>query len=383
MKKALCLASMASNLDNFNRDNVKILLSLGYEVTLASNFNSLDDTNSKEKIDHFVSEMKAMGVNIVQIDFSRKIFDIRGNIKSFKQVENLIKQGFDIIHCHAPICAAITRLCARKSQISGISKVIYTAHGFHFYDGAPFLNWLIYYPVEKHLSKYTDVLITINKEDYKRAKDKFYSKQIVYIPGVGVDVSGFCINSNNNIRNELGLSSSDIFALSVGELNKNKNHIVFIKAMIKLYNSGLLPENFFYVIVVKGTYDKELKELCRLGGLLDRVMFLGFRDDVKSFYSEADFFVFPSFREGLSKSLMEAMASGLPVICSEIRGNTDLIDNEGGFFINPKSVDSVAESISKMIASDRTRYGEHNIQKIHSFDITNVNKIMKSIYTEL
>ena len=162
-KKALCLASMASNLDNFNRNNVKVLQSLGYEVTLASNFHSDEDSNSSEKIAAFVKEMRKANVRIVQINFSRKISNITGQLHSYYQVKKLLSQGFDLIHCHSPICAAITRICARKYQKAGKTRVVYTAHGFHFYDGAPKKNWIVYYPIEKFLSRYTDVLITINK----------------------------------------------------------------------------------------------------------------------------------------------------------------------------------------------------------------------------
>ena len=164
-KKALCLASMASNLDNFNRNNVKLLQELDYDVTLAANFRTSEDSSSQKKINSFRKEMKEDGVHTVQIDFSRKVANVKKQIKSIGQVRRLLAQGYDLIHCHTPICAAITRLCARRYQKKGVTKVIYTAHGFHFFKGAPIKNWIFFFPVEKWLSRYTDVLININKED--------------------------------------------------------------------------------------------------------------------------------------------------------------------------------------------------------------------------
>ena len=142
VKKALLIASMASMLDNFNRDNINILLSLGYELTLASNFHTNQDSNSQGKTERFLRDMKEKGAKCVQIDFSRGIIDIKGQWKSYQQVKKLLKQKFDLIHCHSPICAAITRLCARKYRKTG-TRVVYTAHGFHFFKNAPMKNWLI------------------------------------------------------------------------------------------------------------------------------------------------------------------------------------------------------------------------------------------------
>ncbi len=381
MKKAVCLASMASNLDNFNRNNVKILQDLGYDVTLASNFHTPEDINSQEKIDSFVAEMDAEGVHIVQIDFSRHIGNIKDQIKSYKQVKELLAQGFDMIHCHAPICAAITRLCARKCRRSCETRVIYTAHGFHFYDGAPAKNWIMFYPVEKWLSKYTDVLITINKEDYRRAKEHFNAKKIVYVPGIGVDTKKFGANNHRDeIRTELGLKDSDIMLLSVGELNENKNHEIVIRALGNLKSSGKLSDNVYYFICGIGDKENDLNSLIRDIGLSDKVKLIGYHSNISDYYDAADVFVFPSFREGLSVSLMEAMASGLPVVCSKIRGNTDLIDEQGGRLFEPNDDKSVADAIGTMIAADRHTVGQYNREKIKMCDISNVNKLMREEY---
>ena len=149
------------------------------------------------------------GVHIRQIDFSRSLGKVRQQLQSGRQVKELLAEGFDLVHCHSPICAAITRACARKYRKSGRTKVIYTAHGFHFFDGAPLKNWLIYYPVEKAMSRYTDTLITINSDDYERAKEQLHAVNTVYLHGVGIDLKRW--NNEGNcadpeaLRGEIGL----------------------------------------------------------------------------------------------------------------------------------------------------------------------------------
>ena len=360
VKKALLIASMASMLDNFNRDN----------------FHTNQDSNSQEKTERFLRDMKEKGAKCVQIDFSRGIIDIKGQWKSYQQVKKLLKQKFDLIHCHSPICAAITRLCASKYRKTG-TRVVYTAHGFHFFKNAPIQNWLIYYPIEKMMSRFTDVLITINKEDYYRAKYKFHAKKTVYIPGVGIDSKRFqnLGISREQKRQELGLSKEDILILSVGELNKNKNHEVVVRAL-----AGLKGQNIVYMIAGEGNQKENLKTLAEENGVSLRL--LGFREDICLLLEAADVFAFPSKREGLSVSVMEAMFMKKPVIASKIRGNTDLIkDGENGLLVYPNKVDSWKQSIRKMLSSLKT-YNVGDAKKLALYEKNNIIQIMKQIYSD-
>lgn len=374
VKKALLIASMASMLDNFNRDNINILLSLGYELTLASNFHTNQDSNSQGKTERFLRDMKEKGAKCVQIDFSRGIIDIKGQWKSYQQVKKLLKQKFDLIHCHSPICAAITRLCARKYRKTG-TRVVYTAHGFHFFKNAPMKNWLIYYPVEKMMSRFTDVLITINKEDFYRAKYKFHAKKTVYIPGVGIDSNRFqnLGISREQKRQALGLSKEDLFILSVGELNKNKNHEVVVRAL-----AGLKGQNIVYMIAGEGNQKEHLKTLAEEKGVSLRL--LGFREDICPLLEAADVFAFPSKREGLSVSVMEAMFMKKPVIASKIRGNIDLIkDGENGMLVHPNTVEAWEQGLHKIINTIGTYHlGEK--KRLKSLEKKNINEKMMQIY---
>ena len=383
-KKALFIASMGSMLDNFNRANIKMVQDLGYDVTLAANFNTSEDTNSHEKIMKFCDEMKANGCHIVQIDFGRSVSHVGQQMKSVEQVRELLKRRFDLVHCHSPICAAITRVEYEKYRKQG-GKLIYTAHGFHFYDGAPKKNWLIFYPIERVLSKYTDVLITINKEDYNRAKNEFHAKKTIYVPGVGVDTKKF-ENVSASIdreakREELGVKDSDTLLLSVGELNENKNHSVVIKALGELQGDGKLGDNHIvYMIAGTGDTKDTLKQLGKAENV--DVQLLGFREDVSELLTAADMFILPSIREGLNVSLMEAMASGTPCLAGNIRGNVDLIDSgKGGELFDPQDVKSVADAISTEInqRDNWAQQGKHNLEKIRNFDLSIVEDDYKNL----
>lgn len=379
MKKALMIASMASMLRNFNLNNIRLLRDLGYEVTLAANFRT-EDSNSPESIQKFRQQMNKEGVLIRQIDFTRKIGNIKGHIKSYKQVQKLANENFDLVHCHSPICAAITRYVFRRKP----GKIIYTAHGFHFYKGAPLQNWLLYYPVEKWLSRYTDVLITINKEDYQRAKKKFHAKETKYIPGVGIDVEKIQAVQVDRVkkREELGIGKDDFLLLSVGELNKNKNHEVVIRAIAELRNPKIK-----YAICGKGPLKEYLEGLAEKLGVRNQLFLLGFRTDVIEICKSADVFVFPSKREGLGLAALEAMACGLPLITSNKHGINDYSQSGvTGYSCEPGDYRKISECISNMYSkkdSLQERYGGNNKKECIRYDIKNINYIMKSVYCKI
>ena len=311
------------------------------------------------------------------IPFERNPLKIR-NIKAYRKLKKLIdSEKFDIIHCHTPVGAMLTRLAAVKARKKG-SKVFYTAHGFHFYTGAPLVNWMLYYPVEKWLAHKTDVLITINKEDYKRAQ-KFKAREIVYVPGVGIDLNRFNKQGDREKKKkELGLSDNAFVLLSVGEVNKNKNHKIVINALKEL-------PNCWYVVCGKGPLFEENRELANNLGVANRFIQTGYQDNVEDFYHMADIFVFPSYREGLPVSIMEAMASGLPVVCTKIRGNCDLIqEGKGGYYFNPNDLTGLIDILKKMISNPAalTQMGNYNKKQSTNYSIINVARKVKSLYLQ-
>lgn len=377
MKKVLMLASVASMIDQFNMQNIAILKEQGYEVHVAANFEQ-GSTSSNERVEQFKKELKEKNISYFQIDFSRNVSNISQNIKAYKQIKKLLKYNkYEFIHCHSPIGGVCGRLAAKVTN----TKVIYTAHGFHFYKGAPKLNWMIYYPIEKVLSNITDVLITINNEDYELAKTKMKAKRVEYVPGIGIDTKKYkqLEVDRNNKRNELDVPKDCIMLLSIGELSKRKNHEVVIRALSKIDNPNLQ-----YVIVGRGNLEEYIIKLSKELGVEDKVNLLGFRTDIVEICKIADIFCFPSIQEGLPVALMEAMASGLPVVCSDIRGNTDLIDDKiGGYLCNPDSQEEFKVAIERIINDkvERNNIGNKNREKIEQFDIELVKTKMIQIYS--
>lgn len=346
---------------------VKLLLDLGNQVDIA--------TNENEGKTPVQDCFRTWGCKVYHISCDRAPLNI-GNIRCIGEITKIVSNNkYDIVHCHTPIAASCARIACNRFRKNQGLKVFYTAHGFHFYNGASITNWFLFYPIEKILSFYTDVLITITREDYKRAKKKLNAKKTVYIPGVGIDVKKFKSSQSGRIkvRTELGLSDHQTMILSVGELNDNKNHEAVIRAI-----KGL---NLVYVIVGKGKLKNRLERISNEENVDVRLM--GFRNDVADFYSAADLYVLPSIREGLNVSIMEAMASGLPIACSRIRGNVDLIDSQGGLFFNPYSIDSITCAIEKLIVSDKNQMATHNSNKVKQYDIDIINRRMCTIYNSI
>lgn len=319
------------------------------------------------------------GCKIYPLTTSRSPLD-KGNLSAIKQIKKLVRENkYDIVHCHTPMAGVCTRLACRKFRKQGV-RVIYTAHGFHFYRGAPIQNWLFYYPVEKLCSYFTDVLITINREDYALAQKKMKAKSVRYIPGVGIDAEKYHQSAvdKRTKRQELGIPEDAVLLLSVGELNKNKNHETVIRAIADL--------NVYYIIAGAGVLHQNLQTLVDNLGISNRVKLLGFRSDVKELYDAADIFVFPSFREGLSVSLMEAMASGLPCVVSNIRGNVDLIcDGCNGFLCAPADASSLKMCIGRIINDEMLskNFSERSKEIIQQYDVKNVVHTLREIYHDL
>lgn len=349
----------------FFENYISVLLKNGHTVEFAC--------NSKDSpVTAFYTER---GITVHDIDCSRSPFS-SGNIKAVGQIRALAeKNNYDIIHCHTPIAAACTRLACRSARKKG-TKVFYTAHGFHFYKGAPAKNWAIFYPVERICARFTDVLFTITKEDYALAQKKLRAARVEYVPGVGVDIERFASEpmSKREKREELKIPNDALLLLSVGELNTNKNHQVVLRALSKI------EKNIHYVIAGVGDRAEALKSLAAELGMAERFHLLGFRRDIPELCRAADAYILPSVREGLNVSTIEAMASGLPCIVGRIRGNVDLIDEKGGALFEPQSAEECRTAIESVLMGDLGAMGKHNAQKAFEFNIEAVNDMMLRIY---
>lgn len=371
MKKVLFVATLVKNhIAEFHLPYLKLFQDMGWQTAVAAK------NDYENPADCVIPHCDVF----YDVPFERSPLK-KGNLTAYRRVKRIIREGgYDIIHCHTPVGAAVARLAARKARKNG-SKVIYTAHGFHFYKGAPWLNWLVYFPVEWLLSPLTDVLITINREDYERAKRLLRAKKVVYIPGVGIDVSRFRGNGEQGaaLRRELGIPDGAAVLLSVGDLNKNKNHRAVLEALARMEN-----RNLHYVVCGRGPLKEELETFAREKGLADRVRFMGYRDDIPAFYAMADVFVFPSFREGLSVSVMEAMASGLPIVCSRIRGNTDMVeDGVNGYLTEPGNPDSIAGALRRLEDGEkREEISRNNLEKAEIYSLGVIAEQYRQLYLE-
>ena len=370
MKKMLFISNITNRITNFSLPSIAASQSLGYKFHLAANCSG------------FMDDASEYNIIIRHIDIHRNPFSIR-NIKAYKQLMSLIKEEkFDVIHCNTPIGGVLGRLCGRKAKVP---KVIYTAHGFHFYRGAPLINRTLFKWAEMWMAHYTDAEITLNQEDYQVAQTLKLRKggKVYYIPGVGVDTS--IINQANAKRKEIieaiGADNNSILIISTGELNKNKNNEVIIKALEKLKNPDI-----HYLICGVGDKRSELYSIAKDYGLEGSVHFLGYRTDIPQLLKSCDIFVMPSYREGLSRSIMEAMAAGLACVVSNIRGNVDLIkDGEGGYLCRPDDIEGFALAISKLSQNAELREDmrKYNLEAVKNFDVENIKNMMRDIYQEV
>lgn len=305
------------------------------------------------------------------------------NLKAYRELKAIIdREQFDVIHCHTPVGAMITRLAARDARKRG-TKVIYTAHGFHFFKGAPLQNWLMFFPVEWVLAPLTDVLVTINREDYTFAKKHIHAKRIEYVPGVGVDTAKFRAGTGNRgeKRRELGFGEGDFLILTVAEMTKNKNHTTILKALALLKDKPEY-ETMYYLICGRGDQREALEKEAEALGIASHVRFLGYRHDVPELNICSDVFAFMSFREGMPVALMEAMSCGLPSVCSRIRGNTDLIEDGVDGLLVDNTPQGVAEGLLRLYRDPelRARLGRTAAESVAKFDAVQVRQQMKELY---
>ena len=348
--------------------------------SLGIDFFSVANRSQATHNDIAVDEKK-YNVKLLHSDIARSPFNFCQNYKAYKQLVEFIKQEkIDYIHCNTPTGGILGRLAGKKCKVK---KIIYQAHGFHFYKGAPKKNWLVYYPVEKWLAKYTDALITINKEDFELASKKFRLRnngKVYYVAGVGIDSKQYLSDGKlrDEKRAELNIPLDAFVIISVGELNENKNNKVIISALEKLKN-----KNIHYILCGVGDKKDELSAMAQSAGISENIHFLGYRTDIKALYNASDCFVMPSYREGLSRSAMEAMASGLPCILSDIRGNRDLIENgSGGFLCKPDDASGFSEAMLKLYGDSLLceKMKAYNLKKINDFDTSVVEKEIREIY---
>lgn len=375
-KKVLFVATVVKqHIMTFHIPYLRMFQEMGWETAVASSNDYEDPAN----------------LNIPNCDTYYEIPFERipwkaGNIRSYRMLKEIIdRENYDIIHCHTPVGAMIARLAAAGARKRG-TRVIYTAHGFHFHKGSSLVSWLAYYPVEWVLAHLTDVLLTMNREDFSLAKKKMHAKRVEYVPGVGIDTRRFDRTGfdRQEKRRSLGFGEQDFLILTVAEMNKNKNQSMVLKALAKLKDREEYA-HMKYLICGMGEYGQVLRQQARELGVEDHVFFMGYRKDIPDIYRSCDLFAFLSYREGLPVALMEAMSSGLPTVCSAARGNTDLVEDGKEGLIVQQDPDAVAGAILELYhdTDRRRRFGAAAVEKVRQFDNENVHRVMKDIYLSI
>ncbi len=383
-QKVLMAASVASMIDQFNLPNIRLLLQMGYEVHVACNFTE-GNTCDKRRIEKLRKELGRLGVKPYQWDCPRNAASGVKCLRAYRQLWRLTqREQFAWMHCQSPVGGVLARLIAHRRGM----PVVYTAHGFHFYRGAPWKNWVLYYPVEKLLSYWTDVLVTVNREDERFAKRHLNAKKVFYIPGVGVDTARFQKenveqdHTGGSLRKKYGVAADAVLLLSVGELSRRKNQKAVIAAL-----PYFKKENLYYLICGQGKQKQRLKRLAKRLGVAERVRMVGYTEDVSALYQTADLFLFPSKQEGMPVALMEAMAAKLPCVVSDIRGNRELMDDAWAqeFLFQPENLAQICKALDRMLHKKEQwqLYGERNQNKIQYYRLPVVQKRMKQIYQEM
>lgn len=368
MKKVLFTATVDSHINHFHLPYLKLFKENGYEVHVA--------TNTDEPIENCDVKHK--------ISFERSPFKIN-NLKAIKQLKKILdKEKFDIIHTHTPMGSVVTRIAAIQTRKENNTKVIYTAHGFHFYKGAPILNWLLFYPVEKILSKYTDTLITINNEDYELAKKKFTKTNVEYVPGVGVDENKFNFEMTEDekikLREEVGCNKDSFILIFPAELSKRKNQGMLIKAMKELVQTN---NNIHLLLPGKDSMNGKYQELAKKLNVENNVHFLGYRKDIPKLLKISDIAVSSSKQEGLPINIIEAMMCGLPIVVTNCRGNRDLVDEgKNGYLVEIDGVKQFEEYILNLYKKENLKeeFQRKEKENLKLYKLNNMICKFKKIY---
>lgn len=370
-KKVLLTATVQSHICQFHKPLVEILHEKGYEVHVAARDNLVEKNGLKL---NFVEE-------VYDIPFSRspKSAD---NLKAYKQLKKIIDtQCYDIIHCNTPMGGIVTRLAAKSARKRG-TKVFYTAHGFHFYKGAPRKNWVIYYPIEKFFARMTDRLITITEEDYQFASQKFCC-EVYRIHGVGVDDKRYFpvdVEKKSALRDEMGYSDDEKLILCIGELLQNKNQQMAIRMMQKLVKK--FPKAKL-LLAGNGPEKENLEKLIVELGLQEHVEMLGYCTCLEKYQKIVDVSISCSIREGLGLNLVEAMLTANPIVATRNRGHNELLhDSKNGYLVDLNDINCMYEKITTILSKEElsVRFGNYGYQFAKKYSFESVKKELKEIY---
>lgn len=366
MKKILYVATITEHFYYFHLPYLKMFHDLGWQVDVAS---------------HGDVELPFCD-NRYEIPIKRSPAD-KENLQAFRMLKKIIKENnYDIVHCHTPMGGILARLAAFSQRRKG-TKVLYTAHGFHFYEGAPKANWMVYFPIEYIMSMITDCLITINDEDFICAQKRLKAKDVVKVNGVGYNSDRYYpVTSEEKLRlrKKLGYSADEKLLVYVAEMNLNKNQAMLIRALGEICKTR---NDVRLIIAGADNFNGKYPELSRELGIEDKVDFLGHREDINDILHMSDIAVGSSYREGLPVNVMEALACGLPVVLSDNRGHRVLgVNGENGYIVRVNDYKAMASHISEMLEDEALykRLSSNAVELIKPYSKESVMLELKEIY---
>lgn len=370
MKKVLIVATVQSHVAQFHNLTIRALIEKGYEVHVAAR----DNLKEKDTL------QLADGVVTFDIPFARSPLS-PANLKAYRRLKALLRQEqYDILYCHTPVGGVLSRLTGNRYRKRGL-RLIYVSHGFHFFRGAPKKNWLLYYPIERLLARRTDALVTINREDYELAKRRLPAKEIYHVDGIGADFSRLAPPADRaTLRERLGLSEDSFLLLSVGELNKNKNQIVILRALSLVKDPHIL-----LFLAGRGPMEDTLRREAEALGIAEQVRFLGYTRDLAPYLYGADAFALMSYREGLGLAAIEAMYCGLPLLTSDRHGIRDYsVNGESGYLSAPDDSEALAAHITALArdAATRRHMGEENRLRAEKYNAERITPALLAILTK-
>lgn len=368
MKKILYVTTVSRTINAFLIPHIEMLLKKGYKVDCACGMD--------EPID---KRLLARGVKIYEVPFSKRYLS-KDNFKAYRRLLDIQRiNKYDIIHVHTNIAAMYGRLI--KGTFPNI-KTIYTVHGYNFFKGGSKLCWLIYYPLEKIMAKYTDVTINMNREDYEISKKKLKSKKCYLVSGLGFNIESYKKMSEEEIRHlrlDLGLDEEDFIVIMIAEHNGNDNQIQLIKAL------ELLKDNYPNIKAIsigKGDKLQELKEEAKKRGIEKNILFLGEREDINNIINISDIGMVISYSEGNSRNIIEFMANGRKVIATNIRGCKDIVWNENiGSLVNIGDYKETSKTIKNYFLENNKIFKVPD--EIKDYDMRNIVVKINNIYDEI
>lgn len=374
--KILYTATVLSHICQFHLPHMQHLQEQGWEVHVAAHDNLAVKNGLQLKYcDKFI-----------ETPFSRSPKSL-DNLKAYKQLKKLLsEEHYDVILCNTPMGGIVTRLAAKKTRKQG-TKVIYMAHGFHFYKGSSRKAWLVFYPIEKYMAKKCDLLITINKEDYALAQEKFSKRtKVAHIHGVGVDENRYHPATPQEqlaMRRAEGLSPEDFVILCTGELNENKNQKTLISATAQLKDK--IP-NLKVLLAGNGPKEQELREQIQAEGLEDIVKLLGYRTDLEKVVPAVDLVVSCSKREGMPLNIIEAMLCQKPVVASHNRGHDELVENNcNGFLVDASNSNAIVTCVEELNNNNEqsVAFGKAGFKQSSRYSISAVRKEVYDLLTSM